>query len=360
MVYQQDQVYHNLYPPGKSDSQTPLTRNRAELLWQVTARKCSCKSSWCPICWGRYGKVELTERLNTLDWEFVRHVELTVSRDRFKDGEGAFEEITHKRGLGSLLKELERADGVPIVDWVGVVEWHVDGFPHWHLFIEVESKGKEGMIGHGVILRRWPFGVVVWESPILSEDHWKHIKGYFDRNGYFGEGKGHQGKLPEWGRQSKKRIKRWQSMRSEKRITRMSCDESLGEGKGLSMGDKEERLGHRESYESILSSCGARTFIEVKTNSSTDSFTVDVDYGKVKCRWGWEYVEGKGLMMNLFGNDAWIGFLDELREMESVKGGVKRGADRAGEEKRMRIETREGSSLTSKLTDCVHVPEHDR
>lgn len=257
-------------------------------------------------------------RLNSLDWEFARHIELTVSRGNFKDGEEAFQEISYKRGIGNLLKELERTEGIPIIDWVSFLEWHKDGFPHWHLFIEVESKGRSGMIGHERIKRRWPFGVVIWESPIKSEDHWKHIKGYFERYGYFGEGKGHQSKLPEWAMKRKKRIKRFESMKGEKGITRMYQDKRSSLGQWYKIGEKGDgkKKKERRSYELIISECGDKTRIEIIDNSFTNSFTVEVKYSEIKDWCRFPYIKGKGLVGNLLKNEM-EEFISELRKKES-------------------------------------------
>jgi hypothetical protein len=45
-----------------------------------------------------------------------------------------------------------------------------NGFPQWYIFIETEDEGKEGMIGHGKIKRRWSFGIYVNEDYIKSEE----------------------------------------------------------------------------------------------------------------------------------------------------------------------------------------------
>jgi hypothetical protein len=288
-------------------------------------------------------------RLGDLRWDYVRHIELTVDRGRFRDGEEAFDEITFKRGVGNLVKNLERTDGVKVVDWVNVVEWHRDGFPHWHLFVEVERAGKAGMIGHRVIKGRWPFGIVVWETPVKSEEHWKHLKGYFDRRGYFGEGKGHQSELPQWAKKSNRRIKRFETMKGKKSISRIRFEGVKNEGEGFSMGedegkdvnkDENKTIGGyvkgveclskiekspivegivRKTYEVILGGCGKKINIEV-TGSCGGSFSksYDVDYFKVKSFYEWRYIEGKGLIVEMdeFEYDIFIGLLDAWGKAE--------------------------------------------
>ncbi len=196
---------------------SPFTCKETQLRWPaesdtdshtVSLKKCGCRSSWCPICWKGLKRAAV-ERLRSFDPEFTRELMLSVSRSPYVDGREAYSEINSKRGIGRLLKQLERAEGVKIVDWVCFLEWHEDGFPHWHLFIETENKGRAGMIGHGVIKRWWPFGKVIWEHYIESEEHWKNLVGYFDKHGYFEKGKSYQGKLPVWALDSNGKIRRW-------------------------------------------------------------------------------------------------------------------------------------------------------
>ena len=34
----------------------PFTCRKESLQWQIEVKKCSCHSSWCELCWKRYGK----------------------------------------------------------------------------------------------------------------------------------------------------------------------------------------------------------------------------------------------------------------------------------------------------------------
>lgn len=180
--------------------------------------------------------VGLMNRMRTFDWGRVRHLVLSLDPARFDDGESGYKRVAEKRGIGELVRNLTRVDNIKLIDWVAIVEWYDNGFPHWHVLAEVAKRGRAGMIGHGAIKKHWPFGVYVWEQPIKSEGHWKHMLGYFGSHGYFGESKGHQSKLPEWAMNSDRHIKRWMGKRKGQRrltrVTKMRSNESPSTGGG--------------------------------------------------------------------------------------------------------------------------------
>jgi len=215
---------------------SPFTCNNGERQWRVVVRKCTCRSSWCPTCWPRYGIARLMDRMKTFDWRQVRHLVLSLDPGKFGNGEDGFETVVRKRGIGEMVRNLSRVEGIELIDWVAVIEWYSSGYPHWHVLIEVSKKGRAGMIGHGRIKRHWPFGIYVWEEPIESGGHWKNMVGYFKSHGYFGESKGHQSKLPEWAMNGNRHIKRWvgkrQTRKRKEGIGRMHVNGTSGEGKG--------------------------------------------------------------------------------------------------------------------------------
>lgn len=330
----------------------PFTCRKELLQWQIEAKKCSCHSSWCESCWKRYGKKALVVRLQSMDWKHVRHLVLSVDPSRYGNGEEAYEDITHRRGVGNLIKNLERTDKIKIVDYAGSIEWYENGFPHWHIFIETEEEGKEGMIGHGKIKRRWPFGIYVNEDYIKSEEHWNNLTGYFNSHGYFEKGKGYQGKLPGWAMKSSRRIKRWFGMKEgregKKQSRRMRLSETFSKDEEFSMDPKKcgdcnfknscetfsdgkgcrdvneftikgsmRYLAKRKTYEMKLSQCGAKSRIEIwgpnvyEEDQKYDNFVCNVPYGVLRKLYPWKYIEGKGLVTEL-DEQGFRGFVEIL------------------------------------------------
>jgi len=191
----------------------------------------------------------------------------------------------------------------------------------------VEDEGKAGMIGKNVISGRWPFGLYVYENYFKSEDHWNKLIGYFGRNGYFNEGKGNQGKLPQWARERNKRIKRWES---KKGVVRMRQDQFKREGLYSTMREnsgsfkkivEDHSSSHSlKTYEMKLSGCGMKA--DLLMSQGGDVFMekkVNVPYEIIKKEFRWKYVEGKGLILNLT-EDEMIKFWKRIAEIEGEFG----------------------------------------
>lgn len=154
---------------------------------------CKCRSPWCKQCLKTCKTMEtIRERLLMLDWRKTRQVVLTVSRET--PPAESFETIARNRSIAKLIKSLD----LGACHWLWVLEFHVGGFPHWHLFIETSKNGKAGMIGKNKIQQRWRKGLV-WESYANSLNHWQAICGYHRKTGYLAsENKQHQLELPEY------------------------------------------------------------------------------------------------------------------------------------------------------------------
>jgi len=149
----------------------------------------NCRSPWCKKCAKvspTHGRIQT--RLERMDWRSVRHVILTVSREY--PAQGAYTLIRKHRSIPRLMAALNLKGR----QWLWVLEWHADGWPHWHVLVESDR----GMIGKKRIDLEWGWGWS-WESYIRDADHWAKIKGYHRSKGYLaGEGKAHQLELPAW------------------------------------------------------------------------------------------------------------------------------------------------------------------
>jgi hypothetical protein len=289
--------------PKVSGNQTTYSSIKEGIEWQrsnkLTLRKCSCRSAWCPICWERERKPAI-ERLKTFDWRFTRHLVVTCDPGRFNgEGELAYTEIMFKRGRGYLIKNLERTEGITIVDWISFLEWHENGFPHWHIFIEVTEQGKRGMIGREKVKRHWPFGLWINEEYIKSEYHWKNITGdYFSKRGYFSDGGSHQGRLPEWAK-DKSRMRRWEAKRERKRSATLPQDKTSRRDEGFSVGSPRGEWKIEKTYRIKLEECGAACVLHIHGVSYDDEVKLKLPYAEMKKLFPWEYEEGKGLVMEI-------------------------------------------------------------
>ena len=148
---------------------------------------CWCGSCWCPQC-ATHSRTHdaIRERLEEMDWSLVRHIVLTA--DRVSHPVAVYDDVRNQKAIPSIIRALKLTHQ----KWIWILEWHKDGYPHWHLLIE----SNRGMIGKKLIASKWMYGLV-WESYVKSENHWKRIKGYHQHKGYLaGESKAHQLSLP--------------------------------------------------------------------------------------------------------------------------------------------------------------------
>ena len=79
--------------------------------------------------------MRLMDRMKTFDWRRVRHVVVSLAPKRFRDGEEGFETVVQKRGIGELVRNLARVEGIEMIEWVAIIEWYDNGFAHWHVLM---------------------------------------------------------------------------------------------------------------------------------------------------------------------------------------------------------------------------------
>lgn len=190
-----------------------MKANRSDMNLDMYARvqKCACGLIWCDKCFRKGWIQKEVERLLEFDWKKTRHVILTFSRDVLKDGQDAWEYTQGRKLVANFIRNLKRGKKikkdkkwvwkyppVKIRKYRYFLEWHRDGWPHYHIFIEVEDEGKEGMIGQAFIHYYWPCGKIIKEKPFKSLGHWRYMIGDLKKHGYFGKEKKHQTTLPKW------------------------------------------------------------------------------------------------------------------------------------------------------------------
>lgn len=244
--------------PGVSYlSSSTVIRSQKKAL--VKIQKCGCGSVWCKRC-SKRKVARLIERIKTMDWQRVRHIVLTVDREKFESGLDAWLNIMRKKAIANLIWNLRRTAKVNVIDWIWVMEFHRDGYPHWHILVEVKDQGKWGMIGQKLLHKYWVFGAYIREEFIRSKKHWSVMTGYFKENGYFGD-KGSQSTLPEWAMDLEKKIRRWGSMVIE------GCSDGKTEELDKKIIDgfvKEIRTARTNRM--ILEGCGKDTLVMIEVN----------------------------------------------------------------------------------------------
>jgi hypothetical protein len=234
---------------------------------QIIGNKCSCGSVWCLDCYVRKGgSKRFANRLGKMDWRAVRQAVLTVDLKKFNGcGQTAYEFLRDKKAIAQFIHDLKRTGQIQIKNWVWVLEWHTDGAPHWHLFIETVA-GKSGQIGNEKLLRHWDYGLV-FESYIRSENHWKRFTDYFAGKGYFNpkrqseaKDKSHQLELPEWAKDVTYRIRKTGAMIQKNNLP--TKDTPSKPDKAETFVDEKPKKVSR-TYREILGSCGEATICRI-------------------------------------------------------------------------------------------------
>lgn len=193
--------------PCKDESE--LGRDEKRVSFQVGSKR--CRDAWCKKE-GEKGWIDREKPyLGGMDYSRTRHVILTVDPKKFESPEQALEYFKKGGLLRGFIRNLKRGKHekigkqwvwlykpVNITNWRAYLEWYRNGYFHLHVFIEVAQRGAGGMIGGDMLRYFWKMGDWVIERPVKSKQHWWHIMGDFQKRGYFGGKKDHQGKLPAW------------------------------------------------------------------------------------------------------------------------------------------------------------------
>ena len=288
---------------------------------QIIGCKASCSSVWCKDCFIRKGASKrYASRLSRLDPEATRQVVLTVDPKKFEfNGQLAFETLKEKEAISQFIHNLERTSKIKIVDWVWILEWHITGFPHWHVFIQTQ-KGKSGQIGNEILRKHWKYGLI-YESYIKSELHWKKFTDYFGSNGYFnptskyGKDKSHQLTLPDWAMSVKYSIRKMGSKikpSSEKEITQKENyieekpESKLSELKTNELKEK-QKLKKKATYKEILDSCGQATNCLIRRGDSLQIWKkYNIPYRLFSNQYSGEYIQGTGYIIQMNSDEFFL------------------------------------------------------
>ena len=291
----------------KSQSRRP---NFNDSLVVFTALKCKCNCSWCPRCFVARVAPKISKRISSMNWQSTRQIILTVDPRKFEnDPRKAYEYLVReKKSIPQFMRDLQRTAGVKVSDWVRVLEWHKNGFPHWHIFVDVGVEGKKGMIGHDILKSYWSYGGCA-ESPIKSEKHFRKLTGYFGKFGYFSSDKAHQAKLPEWALLSNFKIRRYDSARPQKTDSDVLPDSDLDDSFADSVSDEEDDSNSDDwrGYASAMSECGSETLVQYRDSCRFGKFSIPFEYFRSLPG---EYVEGKGYVVEIWESD----FLEFLQK----------------------------------------------
>lgn len=252
-------------------------------------RKCSCGSVWCQDCFRRFRLPELRKGLGSWGWEHVRHVVFTLDRKKFSGPGDGLE--WGRRHLAYVVHDLKRTGHSGIEGYYSFLEWHRDGFPHWHVLFKVAGSGRSGMIGGALIRKYWDRGAV-HESYFKSEKDFEGVVGYFQKMGYFEKSKRHQTALPAWVLAAKIRVKRVSKSLGEK-----GSGEKRGHSVVIVFREKERK--DFEGYGEKIKSCGSFSEVSIYYKGLIfGGIVIALPYRLARKMQG-KYVAGVGYVVNV-------------------------------------------------------------
>jgi hypothetical protein len=281
--------------------------------------KCACGKSWCPSCGKKTSVYRFTKKICDWDWSRVRQAIMTVDPNLYPDAEAALKTINREKYIPNAMRNLERTKGIEIEDYQWTLEFHRNGYPHWHVFILVENAGRAGMIGGDNLRTYWKSGRVT-ESYIRNENHWKKIIGYFQKHGYFNKKKAYQSRLPDWAREKTYVIRRTGGkthptdkqnfIEKEKFLEREERREDPDKRRldelliGAELGDWFFKQANKESGKTEgekLDACGCETDLYSGFGFNNYLGRAKMPYQDFRSMKG-EYIEGEGYIVELDHN----------------------------------------------------------
>ena len=326
----------------------------------VSGKKCSCKSVWCPVCFRSRFHDRIVEIFSPYDWQSTRHVILTVDPDLYESPSAALEDIRKNRMVGEFIRRLRHGvkikagsrwvwkyKPINILRWAWFLEWHKNGFPHYHVFIQTPLKGSAGMIGGDFLRDCWKISKIVKETYFRDEAHFREMTGYYANKGYFEKGKEYQGRLPEdILNKVKGKIKRMNSSEKGYRGKRELTDEQIEErnfqecvtffdsqkGWSISNEEKQEFVSELENrideadeakekrevnYRVIIANCGTQTYVELDIAEFRIVAICKKDWKKWKERTG-TYYNNRGYVSKLT-RDEIFELLGSIVRVVSIK-----------------------------------------
>lgn len=320
----------------------------------VSGKKCSCRSVWCPVCFRSRYHNRIVEIFSPYDWQSTRHIILTVDPELYESPMAALADIRKRRLVGELVRRLRRGvkvkigarwawkyKPIDILRWAWFLEFHKNGYPHYHVFIQTTQKGYAGMIGGDFLRDCWKIAKIVKETYFRNEDHFRQMTGYYADKGYFEKGKEYQGRLPEdILSNNKEKIKRMKSSEkgfqekrelTEEEIEKMNYRECVvyfdkqsklsisdGEKEVLELKKSIETEKREVNYRAIIANCGSKTYVELDIGEYRIAAICELPWKKWKAKAGASYNNNRGYISKLTKDEV-LELLGSVVRVVSIK-----------------------------------------
>ncbi|MBA7628218.1 hypothetical protein ES703_35694 [subsurface metagenome] len=308
------------------DHGAPILEREESVKWRdentvyIQARKSRCHSVWCACC-SKQGWAKVAARdLREFDWKKTREIVVTIDPGRFKNGKEAYAYVMEHKLIPGLIRNIKRGKHVKIgKDWIWkykpveickyitFLEWHKNGFPHWHIIIETAEYGRFSQIGGDMIRHYWPVASWVHESFFKSQKHWDYQVGYFEKHGYFDKDKEHQTSLPAWALEIPGlRIRRSTHSRREQG----NANEDQGPGQDLEKAPAIDPLTGEIldpgsiTYRYRLDSCGRASFLNLYLRGKEVTGLFKIPYQEVRKNYPGQYRAGIGYVFRVSAQEG--------------------------------------------------------
>ncbi|MBA7642765.1 hypothetical protein ES703_50474 [subsurface metagenome] len=304
----------------------PILEEEGTVKWRdekpvyIQARKSRCHSVWCASC----SKLEWAKRaardLREFDPSRTREIVLTLPRNKFKDGKEAYDHVREHKLIPNLIRSIERGTHKKVgKDWVWkyppvkidkymtFLEWHADGWPHYHVMVETEKVGAAGMIGQDRIHHYWLPKCWIKEKPIESRKHWERKVGYLQKHGYFQEDKEHQTRLPEWAMDFPGlKIRRSSHSRRPEESGEGVHKEDQDDYKGWIIDPSTGEMLSPEivTYRQRFEFCGKSTFLNLYMRGKQVTGLFNLPYHQVRKEYPGQYRAGTGYVFRVSAQKA--------------------------------------------------------
>lgn len=256
----------------------------------------SCKSCWCPTCAKRF-YARLQKRMKTFNYKTTMHITLTIDPEKYPDPREIYEEIREKRSIANAIRNMQLLkEGIAIDQYLWVLEFHGNEYPHWHLIIELsetDTEIKKNPI-FGIISRYWKYGRVDVKK-VKSEAHWNNIRRYFEdkqeKDTYY------QTVLPDWALDT--RVKRFSGSETQgPKIKTTGNDDTKPPDNPNSKTKTGKPRRSPRNHRTTMAECGTTVLRFVYNGTKDVWFRLKENYYNFR-RWfpKAKYVEGKGLVV---------------------------------------------------------------
>lgn len=252
---------------------------------EIVLVKCKCRSQFCPDCMPGL-MVSMREKIRPalLKWKSVQMLTMTVSRDVAEGPREAYEMIQAKRLVAETVRSFFKRGWLHSREFVYVIEFHKDGWPHWHCLVDVK------WVKHEDFKKRWKYGHV-FLSPKGKFENNSHAINYCTK--YISKA---DNPFPDWVLDYSGNLRRFSTSRglteTKKKVRREKPDEP-------------KRVRNRKTPRERTASCGNDSVFYEKIN------------GKLK------FIETTGLPFELVQGLSWA----EVKEIQKRVAAETRSSD---------------------------------